>query len=244
MKPTESGEVYLKYARRAVAAEDAMRREVHSAARKRLRRLRVGVSMPRANALLARPIVSFYELHNGCTVELREMSTFNHMHKLFLGDEIDFAVLSPIVPDPNAYVTEVLCHERLVIVASKNFRVPALEETETRAVLLRRLEGVPCVLPSCGSYFDPLISGIIDSTNVQHDVVVRDCSAELALALVKDGLGVSVVPSTWVVDSDGLRTFELADVNAGNVLRYIRRIDHEPSQEETVFMQVLRDSLA
>ena len=243
MKPTESGEVFIRYAKRALAAEDAMRREVYSAARNRRRRLKIGISMARANALLAETIVTFYETHKGCTLELYEMSSFDHMHKLFLNDGIDFAVLTPIMPDPEAYAVEVLCREQLMVAWSSTLRVPALEQAETKRVFLKQLEGVPFILPSCGQYFDPLISRLIDASHAQLDVVVRDCSAELALALVEDGLGFSIVPSTWVMGRSRLRSCEVADTNSGNVLRYIRRAGHTPSEEEVLFMQLLREWL-
>ena len=244
LKPTASGEVYIKYALRALAAEDTMRREVYSVARKRRTRLRVGVSMERANTLLAEPLVSFYETCKGCTIELREMSTFEHMHRLFLGDDIDFAVLTPIAPDPAAYNVELLCREKLQVIASCEFRVPAFDNAMGDRVPFRMLEGVPFILPTCGRYFDPLISNLIDASNVQLDIVVRDCSAELALSLVRDGLGVSIVPSTWVMGMSGLQTFDLAEVEAGNVLRYIRRADGAPSDEEQLFISLVREKIA
>ena len=240
LKPTPTGKVYLRYAERALAVEDAMRRDVLSVVRHARRRLRVGVSMARANALLADPIVSFYEMQKGCTIELQEMSTFDEMHKLFIGEEIDFAVLTPISPDPNAYFMEVLCREKLQVIASAELTVPAFSQASKGSVFVNQLEGVPFVLPTCGRYFDPLISKLFDVSGAQLDIVVRDCSAELALALVKEGLGISIVPSTWIVGHTGLQTLELADVRAGNVLRYIRPIGRTPSEEELTFIGVLR----
>jgi len=243
LRPTASGEVFLDYARKAIAAEDSMRRDVFSVAHQGRRSLRIGVSMARANAFLPEPIVSFYETHQGCTLELRELSSLKQMHDLFITDKIDFAVLTPISPDPNAYYTEVLCHERLMAVVSSQLRVPQLENALLEKVSLRQLEGIPFVLPTCGNYFDPLISRMIDVFGVQLDIVVRDCSAEMALAMVRDGLGVALAPSTWLTGQQDLRAFELDGIEAGNVLRYVRRHDRNPSQEEQLFISILRDWL-
>ena len=243
LRPTPSGDVYIKYAMRALTAEDAMRRELSSAALRRRLRLRVGVSMSRANALLAGPVVSFYETHCGCTLELRELSTLEQLHGLFLGDEIDFAVLTPIAPDPSLYDIEFLCRERLMAVCSPRLDVPQLRNVSSKGVLLRQLEGVPFVLPTCGAYFDPLISRVIDMSNARLDIIVRDCSTDLALEIVSEGLGIAIVPSTALSRHADLRSFELADVKAGNALRYIRRNDHARSSEETLFVDILRDAL-
>ena len=244
LKPTPSGEVFIEYAQRALAAEDSMRRDVFNAARKERQRLRIGVSMARANALLADPIISYYETHRGCTLELREMSSLKQMHNLFVGDEIDFAVLTPISPDPTTYHTEALCRESLLVVVSDEMHIPQFDQAASGRVSLRQLEGVPFVLPTCGSYFDPLISRMIDVFGVQLDIVVRDCSAELALQMVSDGLGIALAPSTWLMERKGLRSFELDGIRAGNVLRYVRRFDRAISEEESLFMEILRDWLS
>ena len=241
LTPTASGEVYIKYALRAIAAENSMRREMFSVAKNR-RRLRVGVSMARANALLSEPIMAFYECHLGCTLELRDLSTIEQLHNLFLSDEIEFAVLTPIAPDPAIYDVEFLCHERLVVVAAPDLKAPQLERTTSGRLHITQLEGVPLVLPTCGNYYDPLISRVVDISGAQLDVVVRDCSTDLALSLIEDGLGVAIVPSTSLLGRPALRSIEL-DVEAGNALRYIRRRDRAVSSEESLFLDILRGSL-
>ena len=241
LTPTASGEVYIKYALRAIAAENSMRREVFSVAKNR-RRLRVGVSMARANALLAEPIAEFYESHCGCTLELRELSTIEQLHTLFLSDGADFAVLTPIAPDPALYDVEFLCQERLVVVAAPDLKAPQLDRAVSGCLRISQLEGIPLVLPACGNYYDPLISRMVDISGAQLDVVVRDCSTDLALSLVEEGICVAIVPSTSLIGRLKLRVLAL-DAEAGNALRYIRRRDHPVSSEESLFIDILRKSL-
>ena len=221
-----------------------MRREVHSLLNHQRQRLRIGISMPRANALLAQPIIEFYESYHGCTIELRQMVTLEQMHEYFLRREIDFALFTPITPDPKLYDLEVLCREKLVIAASKELNVPQLAQMRANRMSIRQLEGVPFVLPSCGIYFDPIISHIIDESHTQLDIVVRDCDADLALSLVQDCLGITIVPSTYVVGRSDFVTFDLADIDAGNVLRYVRLHDKPPSQEERRFVAIVRSWIA
>ena len=244
LAPTPSGEVFIKYALRAIAAENSMRQEMRSALNPRYRRLRVGISAPRANALLGGIIVDFYESHRGCTLELKEMSSLEQLHRLFLGDEVDFAVLTPISPDPALYDIEMLCHERLVVVASRESLAPQLTHANSGKISLQKLEGMPFVLPSCGSYFDPLITQMIESSHAQLDIVVRNCSAELALTMVRYGLGAAIVPSTWTARMQDLITYELDGAPAGNALRYIRRSDRKATNEELLFMDILRKRLS
>ena len=241
--PTEIGEVVIGYARRAIAAESDMRRDVTNALNNRRRRLRIGVSMPRANALLAIPIVEFHELYHGCTIELREMTSFEGLHNAFLTDNIDFALATPILPDSQYYEVEVLCREKLVVAVSEKLKVPALEHAGD-SIRIGQLEGIPFVLPTCGQYFDPIISHLIDRRNVQLDVVVRDCDAQLALSLIEDGMGAAIVPSTYVVGKSSLRTFNVADVNSGNTLRYIRQQGKPASVEEQRFIGIVHEHVA
>ena len=244
LRPTPAGEVVVKYAQLAVVAENSMRREVYSMLNHQRRRLRIGIAMARANALLAQPIVEFYESFHDCTVELRQVATLEQLHELFLRGEIDFALFTPIAPDPEFYDLEVLCRERLVVVASANLDAPQLRQSAGDSISIRQLEGVPFVLPTCGVYFDPIISHLIDDSRAQLDIVMRDCEAELALSLVEDGLGVAIVPSTYIIGRPSLQTFELSDIDAGNVLRYIRRHDTLCPIEEERFMNIVRSWLA
>ena len=242
LRPTAPGEVYIRYAHQALAAEDRMRRDFHNAAMRKRTRLRIGVSMSRANALLAAPVVAFYECCHGCTVELREMTNLEQLHDLFVNDAVDFAVLTPIAPDPSQYEIELLCREQLVVAVSCEFEIPQLRGAAKAS--LRNLEGVPFVLPTCGPYFDPLIDRMVERSRAQLDITIRDCSPELALKIVSDGLGIAIVPSTSLVGRRGIRAFELEDATAGNALRYIRRGDRPRSEEEQLFMDILRDSLS
>ena len=240
LQPSPTGEIVVRYALRAIAAEANMRRDVYSALNNQKRRLRIGISMSRANALLAEMITEFYESYHGCTIELKHLATLEQLHRFFLNGEIDFALFTPIAPDPRLYYLEVLCHEHLVVVASQNLKAPQLSQSSDGKISIRQLEGVPFVLPTCGIYFDPIISHIIDDSHTQLDIVTRDCQAELALSLVENGLGVSIVPSTYTARRPALRVFEIADIDAGNVLRYIRRNDISPSLEEKRFVEIVR----
>ena len=220
-----------------------MRRDVTNALNNRRQRLRIGVSMPRANALLAIPIVEFHESYHGCSLELHEVASFEDLHNAFLSGDIDFALATPILPDSLYYEVEVLCRERLVVAVSKKLKIPALEQSSDN-IRIDRLEGVPFVLPTCGQYFDPIISHLIDRRNVQLDIVVRDCDAQLALSLVEDGMGATIVPSTYVVGKSSLRTLDVADVDAGNTLRYIRQQGKPASMEEKRFMDIVHEHVA
>ena len=244
LQASPTGEIVVRYALRAIAAEASMRRDVYSALNNQKRRLRIGISMSRANALLAEPITEFYESYHGCTVELKHLAMLEQLHGFFLNGEIDFALFTPIAPDPRLYDLEILCHEQLVVVASRDLRAPQLSQANCDRFSIKQLEGVPFVLPTCGIYFDPIISHIIDDSHTQLDIVTRDCEAELALALVENGLGVSIVPSTYVARRPSLRTFTLTDIDAGNVLRYVRRRDVPQSLEEKRFMEIIRSWIA
>ena len=244
LRPTASGEVFVRYALQAIAAEDVMRREVSSVAREQKSRLRIGVAMARANSLLAEPIAEFYERYHGCSIELRDLTTLGQLHELFLGNQIDFALFTPIAPDPAMYDLEVLCRERLVVVVAASLNAPQFARATDGRVSIRQLEGIPFALPTCGVYFDPIISHLIDVADVQLDIVVRDCEAPLALSLVQDGMGAMIAPSTYLVGRSALKSYELTDVDAGNMLRYIRRRDCSASLEEQRFMSIVRAWIA
>ena len=237
--PTQFGEVVIRYAQRAIAIEADMNREVHSMVRNKRRRLRVGVPMARADALLAGPIVEFHESFHSCTIEFVEIASLEQLQHSFLTDGVDFALLTPLTADSGHYDLKVLCHERLVVTISKNLELPHIDPTAKR-VFLSQLEGIPLVIPACDRYFSTIIDYLIDTRSIQLDVIVRDCSASLALALVSDGIGATVVPSTYLMGHDSLRSFELGDIDTSNSLHYIRQQGKPTSNEETRFLQIVR----
>ena len=244
LRPTASGEVVVRYALRAITAEDTMRREVSSVAREQKRRLRIGITMARANTLLAEPIAEFHERYHGCSIELRDLASLEQLHGYFLGGQVDFAVFTPIAPDPKMYDLEVLCRERLVVAVAADLDAPQFAQARNGRVSVRQLEGIPFALPSCGIYFDPIISHLIDSSHVQLDIIVRDCDTPLALSLAQNGPCALIAPSTYLVGRPFLKTYELDDIEAGNVLRYIRRHDSPASLEERRFMEIVRTWLS
>ena len=139
------------------------------------------------------------------------------------------------------YDFELLCREQLVAAASPELDIPQLRESSKAS--LRNLEGIPFVLPTCGPYFDPLISKTIEKSRARLDISIRDCSPDLALEIVSNGLGIAIVPSTSLSGKRGLRTFELSDMSAGNALRYVRRNDRPVSEEEKLFVDILHGFL-
>lgn len=243
--PTELGEVVVRYAQRAIAVEADMRREVHSVLGNKRRRLRAGVSMPRANALLAKPIVEFHESYHDCTLEFGEVDSFEQLHNAFIAHEIDFALLTPITPDPQFYETEVLCWERLMVVMSEHLKVPQIGQAELdrKQVSIRQLEGIPFVLPSCGPYFDPIVAHLIDNQSLQLDIVVRDCDSELALSLAEGGMGATIIPSTYLIGRKSLRSFRLVEAQMGSSLLYIRERGKPLPLEEKRFMSIVKEEI-
>lgn len=244
LRPTPSGEVFVDYALRAIASEERMRRDVVNVAAHKQQRLRMGISSLRACALLCVPIMQFCESHQDCTIEFCEMNTLEEMHDLFVRDQIDFAMLTPIAPEPELYDMQVLCREELVVVASPDLQVPSLKNLRSGKVFMRQLEGVPFVIPSCGSYYDPLVSRIVDSSDAPLEIIVRDCDARMALHLVERGIGACIVPSTLLVGNKHLRAFTLADVSVTVALRYVRKRGTKASEEEKLFLRLVSESVA
>lgn len=245
LRLTDAGEVYLRYALQAIAAEETMRRDVYQAVNSRRQRLRVAVSMSRANSLLHEPVMSFYESHQGCTLEFVELGDLDALHGLFLSDMVDFALLAPVSPDSATYIVNSIMKERLVLAASPKLAAPQLAKTRERSLArLPELEGLPFVLPSCGRYFDPLVERFVELSGARLDIAVRGCSTTMALDLVRSGLGVAIVPSTSVFARDDVQAFPIQGMMTEVDLNYIRRRDRESYEEEELFISILKDWIA
>lgn len=241
---TSAGEVYLRYALRAIASEETMRRDVYEVANLKRQRLRVAVSMPRANSLLAQPVMSFYESHQGCTLEFVELEDLDVLHNLFLTEAVDFALLAPVTLDTSTYYVESLMKERPVLAASRNLNAPQLlRAKKTKRVRLAELEGLPFVLPTCSRYLDPLIERYVDSSGARLDIAVRGCSTDMAVDLVRSGLGVAIVPSTSLICKKDVVAYELEDMVVEIDLNYIRHHYRDVYDEERLFIDIFKEWL-
>jgi len=113
---THTGEKYIAAARKLVALEENLSREIAEIRQETSGRLRVGISTLRSMAILPRVLPRFFRLYPSVELEVEETGS-SSMEELVLGGKVDLALLFSREPltDRLSYVT--LCQERLLLFA-------------------------------------------------------------------------------------------------------------------------------
>ena len=113
---TYAGERYIATAKKLVALEEDLHREIQGIRQETSGRLRVGISTLRSMAVLPRVLPRFYRLYPSVELEVEETGS-SSMDQLVLGGKVDLALLlsRSQVSEELCYVT--LCRERLLLFA-------------------------------------------------------------------------------------------------------------------------------
>ena len=113
---TCAGEKYIAAARKLIALEEDLRREITEIRQETSGRLRVGISTLRSMAILPRVLPRFFRLYPLVELEVEETGS-SSMEQLVLGGKVDLALLlsRSQVLEELSYVS--LCRERLLLFA-------------------------------------------------------------------------------------------------------------------------------
>lgn len=244
LRPTEAGRVYLDYARRALASEKQMQAEVRAVALNKKRRLRVGISLPRAVTLMPDIIQNFYLRRPGCSVDLVTLGSPEAVQDAFLQDAIDLALFTPVRIDPVLFKSEPLCQERLTLVAPTSFTLPTAKDLQGLGkIKFSELENVPLIMSTYGEYLDNLLIKVADMHNIRLNIIVRGCGDSLAYNLVEAGCGVTILPSTFLQTNRAVQRFAIDELDQLVELYAIRPICRSESDDARTLREITQEWL-
>ncbi len=142
-------------------------------------RVAVGLSVPLVRAFRARFGRAVIAVQEGLSQSLRE---------LLVAGRLDLALLFDPLPSPQlAY--ESLMRERLLIVAPPGSHLP-------ERVGLAALSNYPLVLPSPPNAIRNLLDGVLGPRGIALHIIAEVGAVQTALALVREGVGCTVVPES------------------------------------------------
>lgn len=202
------GELFLRDARQTVQTFDGMMDRAKRAATGEGGRLNIGFGF-HTFELVPRLIVKLREVAPGIEVSLRDMSTAEQLRALETG-RIDLGFLRP--PLPKGFRTLPVVRDRLALVSSAVSKLPGnatLKDCREEPFVALSEERAPGfhqhMLKACGKYgfYPKIVQQVPELTT--------------ALALVRAGLGVAVIPESfwskrWEED---VRIHRLKDKEAG-----------------------------
>lgn len=196
VRPTAHGEAFLRRAIRILDEVDAAKREA-SDARDLLRgTVTVGVLPTIAPYLLPAVIVAFTEKYPGVEIVVQEDTT-QRLLKFALDCEIDLALASHPIRDERLEIRELFTEELLLALP------PGHPLTRKRTVRASDLEGERLIVMKEGHCLGDQVLGFCDRRDVTPRISFRSAQLETVQALVRSGLGISLIPAMAIRGEPG-----------------------------------------
>ena len=187
-KLTPAGEAFLRRAVRILDELDAARREAAEAKNLLRGTVALGVLPTIAPYLLPGVLAEFGRKFSGVEVIVQEDTTAQLM-KYLLACEIDFAIASQPIGNDRMEVLELFSEELLLALP------PGHPLARKRTVSLSDLENEKFIVMKEGHCLGDQVLGICNHRNLQPSISFRSAQLETIQALVRSGLGISLIPA-------------------------------------------------
>lgn len=224
---TQSGSYFLEIGRKMLALDQGMKLHIRDMQLAEHVTVRIGIGPSRAPYILPAILKLFRKHDNRTNVEIFELTT-DEIKQRLLKNELDIAI-SVYDADSSHIEYTKLFNERILL----------CENSES-----------PCnspILPGQGQLLREVMNNIIARNNYA-DNYIEVQNAETAFALVKEGLGFTVLPSFFELFSygDGLRYSELPNsiANKERTVSLMHRKDKSLTEEELFFLQCAKKALS
>jgi len=191
VKLTPAGEVFLRRAVRILEEVDAAKREATDARALPGGVVTVGVLPTIAPYLLPRFLTAFTEKFPSVEVVIQEDTTarlLKHLHAY----EIDLALASLPIHDERLEVRELFSEELLLALP------PGHPLARKRTVAVADLEGERLIVLQAGHCLGDQVLRFCDRRDLHPKISFRSAQLETIQALVRAGLGISLIPAMAV----------------------------------------------
>ena len=213
MELTNAGEIFVEYARRALAELDRARAELQPATDVR-GVVTVGL-LPSTCELLASELVAGVAKAFPA-VRLRILMGYTgHLQNWLEVGDVDVSLLYDPKPSPTLQVQPLL-EERLWIVGRPEAGFNAHSPVE-----LRQIAGEPLILPNAPHGIRSLVEQAYASAGINLTVTAETNAMSVQKGLVLDGLGFTILPSIAIVDDVARGALSAAPLSDANLQRRI-----------------------
>lgn len=203
---TFAGEALLPMARRMLADEESIRRELNEIAGLRRGRVRLGATPTLCISLVAEVLGAFRSTHPAVELHLSEHGSRRLLDEL-AGGELDLAIITSSDDlSTESFEISPLLVEELVVISSSN----APPVTQRRTMDLTEVSRLPQIVFSSAYDLRRATDAAFASEGLVPAVVVEGAEMDAVLRFVERGLGVAIVPSIVLIGRPGLRSVRLA----------------------------------
>jgi DNA-binding transcriptional LysR family regulator len=213
MELTDSGEIFVEYARRALAELDRARSEIQPAGSV-TGVVTIGL-LPSTCDLLTRELVSNVA-RDYPEIRLRiSMGYTGHLQNWLELGEVDAALLYDPKPSPTLQV-QALLEEKLWIVGR-----PEADFMASSPVDLKQVASEPMILPNAPHGIRSLVEQACVSAGIELSIAAETNAMSVQKGLVVGGLGLTILPSIAIVDDVARGLLSAAPLSDQNLQRKI-----------------------
>ncbi len=236
IKPTNEGNILIKYAQRSIALYQAMEQNILDE-RLRMRRLTVCVTHTAESNAVAE-VLGKYSVQNPGTVITIVTGTINNLYSMLKNFELDLAVVEGRIKDDRIN-SLLLDTDSLVAVLSSNH--PLANKT---AITINELKKEPLILRRPSSGTRNLFKAHLESQNMSLDefnVILEVDNIATIKDLIRRDIGVSILSRSVCLDE--LKKGKIAALPIENLsmIREINILYHSDFKHEDILQNIMRE---
>lgn len=227
LQPTQAGKIFIDWAKCVLDSETEMRHRISDITIMPNRILRVGLSPQKSVCIFPKIIKKFYESVSHCKIILEE-----HPSDLLL-PMLDQNAIDLLFDVPHSdllsYDFIPIAEEKILIAAPAEFVLKNQKtENEFPSVELPDIIHFPFISLSQGQYLGKIVKELYRMANCSPNICMECRSADMALNMVKNNLGITVIPEF------AIRNTEKKEINYYQL--------HHPVLKRTVGVLYKRDT--
>jgi LysR family hydrogen peroxide-inducible transcriptional activator len=236
--PTAAGRALVDRAARILREVDEAQREANDTRTEVSGVVNVGVLPTIAPHLLPPILLRLRREFPAIDVIVHENTTTTLLAKS-AACELDFAVLSPPIPD-DRFTVRTLFSEDLVLAVAPQHKL-----AKRRQVRLEEVEDEPFILLQEGHCLGDQALRFCDRHKCHPPVVFRTAQLETIQALVASGLGVSLIPKMACQKGRAHQPvyLTLADPKPQRAVAVLWRKEHAPGRAARAMLEVIKESV-
>ena len=201
LQPTEAGKIFIDWAKRVLDSENEMRHRISDITKMPNRTLRVGLSPQKSVCIFPKIIKKFYESVSHCKIILEE-----HPSDLLLPmleqNAIDL-LFDVSHSDLLSYDFIPIAEEKILIAAPAELLFKTQKtEYEFPSVELSEIIHFPFISLAQGQYLGKIVKELYKIANCTPNICMECRSADMALNMVKNNLGITVIPEFAIKNTE------------------------------------------
>lgn len=198
--PTYLGRRYMNYARKMLELSQDWEKELADLNAFKEGELNIAFPLMRSSCMIPKILPQFHEKYPGIKVNFLE-ETYAIQERLLLDDQLDFAIFNETRPHPKISY-EVLAEEEIILMMAPDHPLAArgveVEKGRYPWIDLKYLANEPFILNFPDQTTGKIALELFDTYRIQPPVPFHTRNSQVCALLACQGVGVSLIPETYV----------------------------------------------